>query len=100
MSSRTLSAIGLAGCLALVLSTGAVAQRGGNEEEVPRVCPELRDFAAFHACALQKMKSFKPPRTADGKPDFNGLWSPTRSAQDIEEIKPGQYGNFAASKSL
>jgi hypothetical protein len=99
MISRFFGALGVAACASLLLAQAAIAAQEAPAETA-RACPMVRDFAAFHACALQKMKTFNPPRTSDGKPDFNGLWSPTRSAQDIEEIKPGQYGNFPASKSL
>jgi hypothetical protein len=46
-------------------------------------CPA--EPAQFHACALQKIKTFNPRRTADGQPDLRGLWNRTVTSQDIEE---------------
>ncbi len=89
-----------AGYLLLIATSVAIQGQGGRAPVVERACPNVRDFADFHRCALERIATFKPPLTPDGKPDFNGLWGPTRSAQDIEEIVPGQYGGFAASKSL
>jgi hypothetical protein len=47
-------------------------------------CPE--EPAKFHTCALEKAKTFNPPRTADGTPDFSGMWYRARvTSHNIEE---------------
>jgi hypothetical protein len=43
----------------------------------------------FHACAQPKMKTFDPPRMADGRPDLNGYWERGFTSQDIEEHGDG-----------
>jgi hypothetical protein len=42
--------------------------------------------AKFHPCALAKAKTYSPPRTPEGQPDFRGYWARARVTSDnIEE---------------
>ena len=37
-----------------------------------------------HACAVEKMRTFNPPRTANGQPNVEGYWNRSVTSQDIE----------------
>ena len=64
-------------------------QSGGCSEEP----------AEFHRCALARAKAFNPPRTPDGKPDFQGFWSriAARNMENIEEHPEGLDGSGGKS---
>ena len=57
---------------------GAPMQFGG--------CPAKP--ADFHTCAVEKAKTFTPPRAPDGRPDFQGYWRgrPGSAGYSIEAI--------------
>jgi hypothetical protein len=50
--------------------------------------------AEFVKCAMEKAKTFQPPRLPDGKPNFQGNWEVGRSRRLIEahEAEGGQFG--------
>jgi hypothetical protein len=50
-------------------------------------CPE--DIGPlFEQCAQERLKTFTPPRTEDGHPDFRGYWSRTLQSLTLESRGP------------
>ena len=68
------------------LLPGAASAQGGGGGLAPTNCPDAADPAAFYRCAVEAVKTFSPPRTADGHPDLSGPWRRRSSAahEDIE----------------
>src|SRR3990172_3756365 len=84
MSHRFSEWAGAAAAVAAVawLASGPAA---GQAPQPQTGCP-LQEYALFHSCALEKAKTFNPPRTVDGKPDLQGYWRATGSGtENIEE---------------
>jgi hypothetical protein len=76
----------LAGTIAFSLVRPAALV--GQEAFVSKsVCPD-DNHAAFHACAQQPARTFNPPRTPDGKPDFRGYWRRRVAAFEDFEAHP------------
>jgi hypothetical protein len=76
----------------MLSSPGSFAQ--GREQQQPAEQAEGRGPATiagcpaapvrFYPCAKEKIKTFTPPRTPDGTPDFQGYWNANRQAFNIE----------------
>jgi len=78
MNIRTVSAVTV--LLLAVAGAGVVAQVSSSERvnDVPQRpallagCPTQN--LAFHTCAVQKARTFRPRRTSGGRPDLQGYW--------------------------
>jgi hypothetical protein len=51
------------------------------------VCPD-NNPAPLLVCARERVKTFKPPRTSDGKPDISGYWGGTQVPHENLEAHP------------
>jgi hypothetical protein len=79
----------------LLMTAGAAAQ----EPARPMIagCPDAP--ADFHPCALEKAKTYNPPRTPEGHPDLSGIWrGRTGGTENIEEH--GKTFDTSAGPSL
>ena len=99
MSTRISTAMPvLTACLVITIGvSSAFAQEGGRRPTTVAGC-SATDFAQFYACAMEKAKTFNPPRTKDGLPDITGFWSRLVSTEDIQD-RPEIVGQ-SAQKSL
>jgi hypothetical protein len=59
--------------LAIALTASLAAQSPLPRPPMVAGCP-TSTVAAFHKCALEKAKTFNPPRTPSGKPNLQGYW--------------------------
>jgi hypothetical protein len=75
----------LASTVALVVGF-SVAPDAQEDRPARAQAPCPQEPAQFHPCALAKAKTFTPPRTPDGQPDFQGFWRGQPAAtENIEE---------------
>lgn len=81
MKARTAVAI------AWLLAPAAAAAQATPAPAPKSVCPN-DDHVAFHSCAIKAAKTFNPPRTPEGKPDFGGLWRRRAAAHEDLEAHP------------
>jgi hypothetical protein len=66
-----------------ILASVAFLSRS-SAAQAPAPCPG--EASLFHPCALARAASYRPARTADGQPDFQGFWrGPAYGTENIEE---------------
>ena len=69
------------------LGTGLVEGQDSEAPELVGGCPS--DSLAFHECAVDKAKTFDPPRTPGGQPDMRGYWRGRHNGAAFN-IEPGE----------
>lgn len=73
----------------VVMLLAAAVPAQAQQSPPPTAAGCVLEPVQFHACALQKMHTFSPRRTPDGRPDMQGYWNRAFTSQDIEEHEAG-----------
>jgi len=68
----------------LVVVAAAMAAASLSAAQAP--CPG--EPALFHRCAIERARTFDPPRTSDGTPDLQGFWRGQASGTENIEQHP------------
>lgn len=89
MGRRSLSLLlAIAAAASVMLLTPVhLAGQGAPAAPAKSVCPDDNPVAV-RACGLEHAKSFKPPRTKDGKPDLSGYWGGSQVPHEDLEAHP------------
>jgi hypothetical protein len=87
MSQWVLGGLAAAAGVAVLCAVVPTAVSAQAAYATQSVCPDDA-HAAFHTCALEAARSFRPPRTPDGKPDFRGYWRRRVAAFEDFEAHP------------
>ena len=77
---RSAIAITAVAAAPLVAPLPAAGQEPGQAARTRSGCP-IDDMTQGYPCAVEKAKTYNPPRTPDGKPDLQGIWR--RSVMNI-----------------
>jgi hypothetical protein len=72
---------------ALMGAASLAGQAPAQSEQPTFVCPDYSPIA-IQACGREHAKTFKPPRTSDGKPDLSGYWGGSQVPHENLEAHP------------
>ena len=85
MDPRLLRAITAAAMVAGAMSLGPSRILGQEFPSIPptpqSVCPDNNPIPLV-ACARERIRTFAPPRSADGRPDISGYWGGTQAPHE------------------
>ena len=86
MTDRVISTLTVLGTVGLLLLVQAPvgAQRGQLIPPAPLAAGCPGEPVPFYRCAIEKAKTYSPPRTPFGQPDLQGYWSHGRQNFDLE----------------
>jgi hypothetical protein len=71
-----------------VAAVGLHSVPAAGQEDTPQfVCPDYSPLA-IAACGREHARTFKPPRTADGRPDLSGYWGGSQVPHENLEAHP------------
>lgn len=76
----------LVACAAMVVAGAALVGHAQGRGQAAPTCPG--EPARFHPCALERAKTFQPPRTPDGRPNLQGYWRGVAAATENIEAHP------------
>jgi hypothetical protein len=89
-SSLTSTIVSAAVCAVCSLTASVVMAQPETQRKQPQTAGCPGEPAEFLPCALEKAKTYTPPKTEDGLPDIRGYWASGRQVFVIEAHPPGQ----------